>query len=398
MKTVAIIGSHPKTRSEFDFERTDCDVWVFNEAMKEEWCKRADAVFQMHQPEIWRTTANRNDPKHYEWLQRQDNPTIYMQDQYDDVPCSKRYPLTEIKAAYPRAYFTSSVSYAIALAIYLEYEHIEVYGVEMETNTEYGHQRTAVAYWVGIAEGMGIKVTYHSQKFFNSALYGYEGNTRIPLSYYEKRIEAIEPALKDAEETYNKTKLSINNLLGTWIQDYKTDMSLLDPLIVKMGQAGHDYGIVDGAQQVNIHYRDKCNQMLKETGAYLIVRQELEGNMINAQNASQVKIPELNESEKRLREARKALNTMANQDVRTRLANEFGEALEGWVKKAVEVGVINGVQIENRQAIMKHDELERMAGGADVIELMNRVDDSIDPMDADVALLEAELDTIESIS
>jgi hypothetical protein len=68
MKTVAIVGSHPRTRQEFDFNRKYCDIWAFNEAVSQGWCTKADAVFQMHAPVIWKNPGNRNDPKHFEWL------------------------------------------------------------------------------------------------------------------------------------------------------------------------------------------------------------------------------------------------------------------------------------------------------------------------------------------
>lgn len=32
-RNLVIMGSHPDTRSWVDFDRTDCDIWLFNEAM-----------------------------------------------------------------------------------------------------------------------------------------------------------------------------------------------------------------------------------------------------------------------------------------------------------------------------------------------------------------------------
>jgi len=118
VRTLAIIGSHPRTREAFDFNRTDADVWLFNEAYSNKdnvWAKRADAVFQLHDPIIWTNPKNRNDPKHYDWL-KSTLTTVYMQSHYDDVPSSVAYPLDEIKAmAGSPNFLTSSVSMAIAL-------------------------------------------------------------------------------------------------------------------------------------------------------------------------------------------------------------------------------------------------------------------------------------------
>jgi len=123
--TLVIIGSHPRTRDQFDFARTDCEIWMFNEAISGQhnaWAKRADAIFQMHAPAIWRNPANRNDPGHAEWLKTQTAVTVWMQDSYPDVPMCKKYPLDEILSMIggdPNHFLSSSVPQAMALAAYL---------------------------------------------------------------------------------------------------------------------------------------------------------------------------------------------------------------------------------------------------------------------------------------
>ena len=83
--TLAIIGSHPRTREEFDFSRTDADIWMFNEAISGKgnvWAKRADVIFQLHIPAIWKNPKNRNDPGHFDWLKSQYEIPVYMQEDY----------------------------------------------------------------------------------------------------------------------------------------------------------------------------------------------------------------------------------------------------------------------------------------------------------------------------
>ena len=95
MKTVTILGSHPRTRNDFDFNRTDCDVWIFNEAVSNGTFPRADVVFQMHAEEIWRNPENRNDKGHLAWLQSGNTPTIYMQEKFPEVPKSEKFPIDD---------------------------------------------------------------------------------------------------------------------------------------------------------------------------------------------------------------------------------------------------------------------------------------------------------------
>ena len=215
----------PQNIRDFDFDRNDCDIWVFNEALNTDWCKRADGVFQIHAPVIWRSATNRNDPKHYQWLQSGETPVIFMQEKYSEVPKSEKFPLEKVFDKFPEAerYFTSSVGYALALAIYKEYKTIEVYGVEMETNTEYGHQRVGVAYWCGLAAGRGIKVDFHSPTFYTAPLYGYEGNLMIPIDFYQKRINEAQPHIMGVKGQIENVKMMIEDSLDEFIKTYKAD-------------------------------------------------------------------------------------------------------------------------------------------------------------------------------
>jgi len=355
--TVAIVGSHPGTRGLFDFERDDCDVWVFNEAMKEKWCIHADAVFQMHLPVVWRTTQNRNDPKHYEWLKSGDTPPLYMLDQYEDVPKAVKYPLSDVLEAFPTAlsYFTSSVSYAIALGIYKGYRRIEVYGVEMETNTEYGHQRVGVAYWVGVAHGKGTELVFHSPSFFKAPLYGYDADVRIPLEVFKDRIEKLKEAQGKAQEAHSVAIGALTELIGAWVQDWKTDLSRLDQVIVACGQTGHNFGMVDGALQTNEQYLARCNKMLEEVGEYLIVRQHLESQMHGGDKERNTRYNEVHAASGILSEKRKALNSPGNVDIRKKRADEFGIALQEFVKKSTLTGIGAGIMTENRNLMMIYD-------------------------------------------
>ena len=284
--TVAIIGSHPVSRAWFDFSRNDCDVWVFNEAPKQDWCKRYDSVFQMHSPVIFRSEQNRNDAKHYEWLKEQRNIQIVMQDDYDDIPASVKFPLDEIVEKCLKGicldgdgntigYFTSSVSYALALAIHLGYTVIEMYGVEMETHTEYKHQRDGVTFWIGFANGKGITIKVYSSNIMISPLYGYEGDIKIPMEDFEARIAALTPVCDQYEAQY-KAQEAIVNKLVTVFGAYGLDPKNIVTAIQEQVKLGHAFGVADGTRQENERYLKKMKQMIVESGEYCIVMQEYE--------------------------------------------------------------------------------------------------------------------------
>ena len=144
----------------------------------------ATAWFQIH-PKISFTREHKHD--HWEWLQQEHPFPIYMQMVYDNVPSSKKYPLQEIQKELVnvergessiKSLFSSSFNYQMALALYLGYERIEIYGVSMTGGEDYAHQREAMAYWIGKADGMGAEVWLPEQcSLLVQPLYAYEGST-----------------------------------------------------------------------------------------------------------------------------------------------------------------------------------------------------------------------------
>lgn len=290
-KTVAIVGSHPLTHSLVPWHKSYIDVWVFNEAASLGWPKRVQGVFQLHQPPIWKNPVNRNDPKHYEWLQKEHAFPIYMQEHYPDVPSSVEYPLAPIcdellpgitrhvrrngkDKAYEEAvrYFTSSVTYAIALAIYQGYERIEIYGIEMETTTEYKRQRDGVTFWIGIALGRGIEVCIPDvSTLLNSLLYGYEGDVVINRQEFEgqrdklaRKAEAQRQLMNSAGEAVRlaleqvKTATDVNER-NKWSKQFFEKLRLHQDAILA-------YGVLSGVVQENERYIRKCDEMYRAIG------------------------------------------------------------------------------------------------------------------------------------
>lgn len=88
------------------------------------------------------------------------------------------YPLKEIIECFDTDYFTNTVDYALALSIYRGFTQIDLYGVNMAWGSEYFYQKPGVEYWVGRAQGQGIKVNVHGErstilKTKDGLLYGY---------------------------------------------------------------------------------------------------------------------------------------------------------------------------------------------------------------------------------
>ena len=92
------------------------------------------------------------------------NIPVYMQKPWNVIPNAVPYPLETILKEFPRRYFTNTISWMLSLAILEGFKEIGIYGVDMAVSSplrqqnEYSHQRPSCEYFIGIAEGRGIKV------------------------------------------------------------------------------------------------------------------------------------------------------------------------------------------------------------------------------------------------
>lgn len=165
---VAIVGfSASWKRAPFD--ESDWEIWGLNEGYK--FMPRWDRWFELHQRQV---NLNDEGPAHI-WKLAALTCPIYMQRHFPDIPTSVAFPLEEILKTFPRKYFTSSFSYMMAWAILEKFEEIGIYGVDT-ADEELGSQRPSLEYFIGIAEGKGIKVTIPGESSLCRApfLYGYQ--------------------------------------------------------------------------------------------------------------------------------------------------------------------------------------------------------------------------------
>lgn len=88
------------------------------------------------------------------------------------------YPYKEVTEFFGTDYFSNTVDFALALAIYEGYDDIHLWGVTMEMESEYAYQKPGVDFWCGVAIGRGVKITVHGSasrimKTQDGLVYGY---------------------------------------------------------------------------------------------------------------------------------------------------------------------------------------------------------------------------------
>ena len=212
---VSIVGFAGTSRSLAPYDDDRYEIWCLNEAHRQPWLKRLTRWWQIHQK--WDFTKESNDAykDHWKWLQEEHPFPVYMQEQHDDVPSSVKYPKREIVERFCQnyrrgrkleesevnEYFTSSFAYMCAMALYLDFKVIEVYGFEMATDTEYRYQKGSTEFWMGIA-GQHAQILIQDEcRLTQGALYGYEVSRMINrqrLEFLENRfIGERDRAVKD---------------------------------------------------------------------------------------------------------------------------------------------------------------------------------------------------------
>jgi len=112
---------------------------------------RYDVWFEMHDRSLWETRGE----DYLKQLQAFDGP-IYMQRVETDIPKSQAFPLADM----PKDYFTSSVAYMVALAVVKGLD-IELWGVDNHTDEEWFYERPCTEWWLGYAQGKGLKTWVH---------------------------------------------------------------------------------------------------------------------------------------------------------------------------------------------------------------------------------------------
>jgi len=132
----------------------DGEVWGVNKVYK--MAKRLDKLFITD----GRKQPDRSDSWNFEELNALDIPIVSLH-RFKEIKKLVHYPYHKIVEQFDgmgSEFFTNSICYMIAYALYKGYKKIRMYGIDMATSMEYILERGGIEYWVGRAEGMGVKV------------------------------------------------------------------------------------------------------------------------------------------------------------------------------------------------------------------------------------------------
>ena len=118
------------------------------------------------------------------------NAPICSWQDYGDI----KYPLEEVKERFKTEYFTNTVSYMLAYAIFIGVKKIGIYGVDVAFGAPYAQENRGCEYWIGRAVEAGIEVVAPEQsqlmRTISGVIYGVQDSCNVML-YLHERINLI---------------------------------------------------------------------------------------------------------------------------------------------------------------------------------------------------------------
>jgi hypothetical protein len=188
-----------------NLEDEDKEHWIIGQAYKYLIDRYDDIefknlrVFDIH-------TLHTRSREYLDFLKSVEHPII-MQNVDVNFKNTIKYPLQEIISKYKSDYFLCSFSYMFALAMYLGYEEIGLYGINMSFSDDY-IQKYNCEYWLGRCEQSGIELINNSDLLKCGSLYGFEVDNTLAV-YQQKYINELDKEIKfKLDEASQKIKIA----------------------------------------------------------------------------------------------------------------------------------------------------------------------------------------------
>ena len=175
---VAIIGFSEKVHHQAPWDDPEWEIWNLNMSNRmgfthdQDGRYRSDRHFDLHPLSV----QSQDDMA---WIHCCPVP-LYLTEPYLENPNVVVYPLSEVQAHYQeycaRPYFASSFAYMLALAMHEGYQTIGLFGCDLDWGRERMVEHGNLAFWVGLARGLGHTVMVPDGSAFltHPARYGFD--------------------------------------------------------------------------------------------------------------------------------------------------------------------------------------------------------------------------------
>jgi hypothetical protein len=207
-RKIAVLGSACSSVGLAPYQDDSWEIWGCSPANKD--LPRVDLWFELHNPEV---KIREGLAGWMEWLSKQ--PNLYMQKASPEYPTAKEYPLIHMIKRWGRYWWTSQLSYMLALAIEQNPKAIGIYGVDMAANSEYNQQRLACQFFIMemAKQGIDIVIPPESDLLEPPPLYGYCESSR-QFRKYMARMNELRSRINDLSQKEEKSRLERLHLIG----------------------------------------------------------------------------------------------------------------------------------------------------------------------------------------
>jgi hypothetical protein len=210
--TVYIVGFAPSWELT-PWDDSAGEHWGMNALHKVAGSRPWSRWYQLHDVD----THHQNDrDEHVGWL-RESRLPVYVWAEHQAALLAEGvlavpYPKAEVTAMFGK-YFTNTVSWMIAHAIYENRSKIGVYGVDMAQDSEYNHQRPSCEFFLGWAAGRGIEIEIPptSDLLKSPFLYGAEDHNPLRVKM-EGRLAELRKRREDMQGQLNQLQGQSQNL------------------------------------------------------------------------------------------------------------------------------------------------------------------------------------------
>ena len=183
-RKIAVLGSAVSSVGFAPYNDPTWEIWSCSPANRN--IPRCDIWFELHNPEL----KNREGLTEWmDWLKTK--PKVFMQRVFPEFPGAIAYPLQDMLKKWGPWWWTSQISYMLALALEQQPDTIGVYGVDMAANSEYNQQRLATQFFIQriVDSGINLVVPPESDILEPPPFYGYCESSRQWRKYYARMQE-----------------------------------------------------------------------------------------------------------------------------------------------------------------------------------------------------------------
>lgn len=178
---ITCLACHVEKRGTFYLDRQD-DKMVCPKCNAESIVPRLDKIFLAH-TQCWDVDGDAL----FNW-----DELNYLADKGVEIINTHRvkglkatmYPLKTILKRFKRDYFSDTLAYMLAYAIYKGYTKVYFPGCDMHTASEYMQEKGGIEYWMGRAEERGIELVLCEGSSLLKTATGHPYGTNIPQKIY----------------------------------------------------------------------------------------------------------------------------------------------------------------------------------------------------------------------